>query len=84
MQDIDVLLYGTMRKWSFWLNVPRECFKVLEEIGINALVSEYVFDVEVALHERYQLFFFVAQRASLAILLEVNRENPLFSVFLQQ
>lgn len=84
MQDIDVLLYGTMREWPLWLNVPRECIEVLEEICINSFVSEYIFDVEVALHERYQFFFFVAQRATLAILLEVNRKNALFSVFLHQ
>ena len=73
-----------MRERSFWLNVSRECFEVLEEICIDAFVSEYVFDVEVALHERYQFFLFIAQRAAFAVLLEINRKNALFPVFLHQ
>lgn len=40
--------------------------------------------MEVALHKWYQLYFFVAQRATFTVLLEVYRKNPLLSVFLHQ
>lgn len=73
-----------MRKRPLWLYVTGECLEVLEEIRIDPFISEYIFDMEVALHERHQFFFFIAQRAALAVLFEVNRKNALLSVFLHQ